>query len=98
MALSPVYCGVISEYRCVWNGVGGLLKHYYYYVEPLYFGYIETRKDYPAYQDVLVSGVEGGPWQRIVNHLIPVACVHIRGVYATHGSGLEGCLQFRGLD
>ena len=37
-------------------------------------------------------------WQSIVNHLVPVACVHIRGVSAIQGSGLEGCLQFRGLD
>ena len=25
----------------------------------------------------------------------PVTCVHIRGVSAIQGSGLEGCLQFR---
>ena len=24
------------------------------------------------------------------NHLVPVACVHMRGVYAIQGSGLEG--------
>ena len=33
-----------------------------------------------------------------VNHLVPVACVHNRGVSAIQGSGLEGCLQFKGLD
>ena len=32
----------------------------------------------------------------MVNHLVPVTCVHIRGVSAIQESGLEGCLQFRG--
>ena len=36
--------------------------------------------------------------QSTVNHLVPVVCVHIRGVSAIHRAGLEGCLQFRGLD
>ena len=31
----------------------------------------------------------------MVNHLVPVACVLIRGVSAIQGSGLEGYLQFR---
>ena len=46
----------------------------------------------------------------IVEDLVPVVCVHIRGVspikgaglegcpHAIKGAGLEGCLQFRGLD
>ena len=29
---------------------------------------------------------------------VPVACAHNRVVSAIQGSGLEGCLQFRGLD
>ena len=29
---------------------------------------------------------------------LEVACVHNRGVSSTQGSGLEGCLQLRGLD
>ena len=37
-------------------------------------------------------------WQSIVNYLVPVVCVHARGVSAIQGSGVEGCLQFRGLD
>ena len=45
-----------------------------------------------------MSGVEDVLWQSMGNHLVPVACVHIRGVFAMQGSGLEGCLQFRGLD
>ena len=27
------------------------------------------------------------------NHLVPVVCVHIKGVPAIQGSGLEGCPQ-----
>ena len=30
--------------------------------------------------------------------LVPVVCVHIRGVSPIQGAGLEGCPQFRGLD
>ena len=29
-------------------------------------------------------------YQIIVNHLVQVACVHIRGLSTTQGSGLEG--------
>ena len=47
---------------------------------------------------VLISRVEDVLWQSIGNHLVPVSCVYIREVSAIQGSGLEGCLQFRGLD
>ena len=44
------------------------------------------------YDGVLISGVETqyALWQRIVNHLVLVACVHTRGlgVSAIEGSGL----------
>ena len=32
-----------------------------------------------------------------MNHLIPVACVHIRGVLAIRGSGLEGFTVMKSL-
>ena len=40
--------------------------------------------------DVLISGVEDVMYHRIVNHLVPVAHVHIKGVSTIEGSGLEG--------
>ena len=36
--------------------------------------------------------------ERRENDWVPVFNVQIRGVSAIQGSGLEGCLQFRGLD
>ena len=54
--------------------------------------------DCPGYYEVLISGVEDVLQYRIVKHLVLVTCVHIRGVVVIQGSGLEGCLQFRGLD
>ena len=29
--------------------------------------------------------------QSIINHLVPVACVHIRGVSAIQGAGFQDC-------
>ena len=43
------------------------------------------------------AGFEDVLWL-IVKYLVPVVCVHIRRASAIQGSGLEGCLQFRGLD
>ena len=28
-------------------------------------------------------------YHRIVNHLVPVACVHLKGVFAIQGTGLK---------
>ena len=39
-----------------------------------------------------MSRVEDVGWHGMDNHLVPVACVHIRGVSAIQGSGLEGSL------
>ena len=35
-------------------------------------------------------------WLTIVEYLVPVVCVHIRGVSPIQGAGLEGfhCIQF----
>ena len=78
-------------------------------MKPLYSRHLGNRKNCPDYRGVLISGVEDVLWQIIVNHKIPVACVHfggvscssgvgIRGVSVIQGSGLEGCLLFRGWD
>ena len=65
----------------------------------LYSEHLGTRKDYQNYRGVLISGVEDIIWLIIIlDHLVPVTCVHIRGVSANQGSRLEGCLQFRSLD
>ena len=37
-----------------------------------------------------MSGVEGVLRLIIVDYLVPVVCVHIRGVSTLQGSGLEG--------
>ena len=36
-------------------------------------------------------------YQSEMNHLVPVACVHNRGVSTIQGSGLEGCPQYSGV-
>ena len=61
-------------------------------VETLYSGDLGARKDC-----VPISGVEAALYQSIVKNLVPVACVHSREVSAIQGSGLGGCLQFRGV-
>ena len=43
---------------------------------------------------VLVLVVKDVLWQSIVNHLVSLVCVHIRGVCVIQVSGLEGCPQF----
>ena len=69
-----------------------------------YSTHFGTKIDCPDYEVVLDSGAEYVLW-----HLVPVACVCIRGAFtiqgsgfrgvsAIQGSGLEGCPQFRGLD
>ena len=61
-------------------------------VEPLYSGHFGTRKDSPDYEGVLISVVKDELWQSIciTNHLVPVACVHNRGVSTIQESRLEG--------
>ena len=59
-----------------------------YSTKNLYSGY-SWRKDCPDYLGVLISGVEGVLWLITVDYLVPVACVHIRGVSGIQGSGLE---------
>ena len=61
-------------------------------------GHLRNRKDCPNNSGVLISGVEDVLYQSITDHLVPAECVHNRGVSAIQGAGLEGCLQFRGLD
>ena len=58
-----------------------------YTAEPLYSGQLETRKDCPDYEDVLILEVEVVLWQSTKNHLVSLACVHNRG-----------CPQFRVLE
>ena len=60
------------------------------YSGALYSRHHGTRDDCPDYRNVLISGVKDVLWQSMVNHLVPVACVHIRGVSAIKGAGLEG--------
>ena len=60
------------------------------YSEPLYSGHLRTRRDCPDYEGILISGVEGVLWESMENPLVPGACVHICGVSAIQGSGLEG--------
>ena len=38
------------------------------------------------------------PVSKYSEYLVPVACVHNRGVSTCQGSGLEGCPLFRDLD
>ena len=59
-------------------------------MKPLYSGHFGTRQNCLDYSGVLISGVKDVLYHRIVNHLVPVARVHIRGMLATQGSGLEG--------
>ena len=47
---------------------------------------------------VLISGVRDVLSPIIGDCLVPVTCVHIRGLSAIQGSRLEGCLQSRGLE
>ena len=59
----------------------------WYYGTP---GHLGARKDCPDYWGALILGVEDVLWQNIESHLVPVACVHNRGVSAI----IQGC----GLD
>ena len=49
----------------------------------LYFRQLGTGGD--CHEGVLISGVEALLYQSIVNYLVPVACVHNRGVSAIQG-------------
>ena len=80
------------------------------YSGTLYFGHLGTGNDCPDYAGVLISGVEAvlhhsivgyyvGSWDMCPYYIAVLnSGVWIRGVSAIQGSGLEGCLQFRGLD
>ena len=58
-------------------------------MEPPCSAHLGTGKDRPEYGGVFISGVENVLWQSIVNHLVPVTCVHIREVSAIEGWGLD---------
>ena len=69
------------------------------YSELLSSGHLRTERTVLIVEVSLFLGGGGGVedvlWLVIVDYLVPVVCVHIRGVSAIRGSGLEGCLQFR---
>ena len=78
------------------------------YSRTLYSGHLGTRRDCPDYEGVLISEVEVGlqqsmeiiwfQWHVSYKRGVCNSGVWIRGVSAIQWSGLEGCLQFRGLD
>ena len=68
------------------------------YSGTLYFGHLGTGNDCPDYAGVLISGVEAVLHHSIVGYYVGSCdmCPYYIAVLNS-GSGLEGCLQFRGL-
>ena len=64
----------------------------------LYIGHLGARRTVLIVKVSSFQGLKLYCGRSIVSHLVSAACVCIRGVSAIQGAGLEGCLQFRGLD
>ena len=43
----------------------------------------------PDYQGILITGVGDVLWLIVVEYLVPLVCVHIRGVSPIQGLGLD---------